>query len=66
MKSFMTYSLQLSLLQRAENFSSSLCDQSVSAAHPAPWARGSGGPFPGGKARPRRDADHSPHSSAEV
>jgi hypothetical protein len=27
---------------------------------------GIGGPFPGGKARPRRDADHSPPSSAEV
>jgi hypothetical protein len=25
-----------------------------------------GGPFPGGKARPGRDADHSPPSSAEV
>jgi hypothetical protein len=25
-----------------------------------------GGPFPGGKARPGRDADHSPLSSAEV
>jgi hypothetical protein len=24
------------------------------------------GPFPGGKARPGRDADHSPPSSAEV
>jgi hypothetical protein len=27
---------------------------------------GTGGPFPGGKARPARDADHSPPSSAEV
>jgi hypothetical protein len=27
---------------------------------------GTGGPFPGGKARPWRDADHSPPSSAEV
>jgi hypothetical protein len=27
---------------------------------------GTGGPFPGGKARPKRDADHSPPSSAEV
>jgi hypothetical protein len=27
---------------------------------------GTGGPFPGGKARPGRDADHSPTSSAEV
>jgi hypothetical protein len=27
---------------------------------------GTGGPFPGGKARQRRDAHHSPLSSAEV
>jgi hypothetical protein len=27
---------------------------------------GTGGPFPAGKARPGRDADHSPPSSAEV
>jgi hypothetical protein len=27
---------------------------------------GTGGPFPGGKARQGRDADHSPPSSAEV
>jgi hypothetical protein len=27
---------------------------------------GTGGPFPGGKSRPGRDADHSPPSSAEV
>jgi hypothetical protein len=26
-----------------------------------PVQMGTGGPFPGGKARPRRDADHSPH-----
>jgi hypothetical protein len=27
---------------------------------------GTGGPLPGGKARPGRDADHLPLSSAEV
>jgi hypothetical protein len=27
---------------------------------------GTGGLFPGGKARPGRDADHSPPSSADV
>jgi hypothetical protein len=27
---------------------------------------GNGGPFPEGKGRPGRDADHSPPSSAEV
>jgi hypothetical protein len=31
---------------------------------PVQWVLG--GPFPGGKARPGRDADHSPPSSAEV
>jgi hypothetical protein len=35
-------------------------------AHPASCTMGTGGPFPGGKARPGRDADHSPPSSAEV
>jgi hypothetical protein len=35
-------------------------------AHPASSTMGTGGPFPGGKARPGRDADHSPPSSAEV
>jgi hypothetical protein len=37
-----------------------------SGAHPASCTMGTGGPFPGGKARPGRDADHSPSSSAEV
>jgi hypothetical protein len=31
---------------------------------PVQWVPG--GPFPGAKARPGRDADHSPPSSAEV
>jgi hypothetical protein len=39
---------------------------SVSRAHPASCPMGTGGPFPGGKARSGRDADHSPPSSAEV
>jgi hypothetical protein len=50
----------------AKDFSSSLCDQTGSGAHPASYTMGTGGPFPGGKARPGRDADHSPPSSAEV
>jgi hypothetical protein len=50
----------------AEDFSSSLCVQTGSAAHPASYPMGTGGPFPGGKARPGRDTDHSPPSSAEV
>jgi hypothetical protein len=35
-------------------------------AHPASCPMGTGGPFPRGKARPGRDVDHSPPSSAEV
>jgi hypothetical protein len=37
-----------------------------SGAHPASYTMGTGGSFPGGKARPGRDADHWPPSSAEV
>jgi hypothetical protein len=43
------------------DFSSSPCIQTGSGAHPASHPMGTGG-----KARPRRDADHSPPSSAEV
>jgi hypothetical protein len=50
----------------AKDFSSSLCIQTGSGAHPASWTMGTGGPFPGGKARSGRDADHSHPSSAEV
>jgi hypothetical protein len=50
----------------AEDFSSSPCVQTVSGAHPASYPMGTWGPFPRGKARPGRDADHSPPSSAEV
>jgi hypothetical protein len=50
----------------AEDFSSSLCVQTGSGAHPASCPVGTEGPFPGGKARPGRDADYSPPSSTEV
>jgi hypothetical protein len=50
----------------AENFSSSPCVQTGSGVHPASYPMGTGGPFPGDKARPGRDADHPPPSSAEV
>jgi hypothetical protein len=49
----------------AKDFSSILCVQTGSGAHPASSPMGTGGPFPGGKERPGRDADHSPPSSAE-
>jgi hypothetical protein len=50
----------------ARDFFSILCVQTGSGAHPASYTMGTGGPFPGAKARPGRDADHSPPSSAEV
>jgi hypothetical protein len=48
-----------------EDFSSNLCVQTGSGAHPASCPMGTGGPFPGGKARPGRNADDSPISNAE-
>jgi hypothetical protein len=50
----------------AKDFSSSLCVQTGSGVHPTSCTMGTWGPFPGGKARQGRDADHSPPSSAEV
>jgi hypothetical protein len=47
--------------QRRKDFSSNLCVQTGSGAHPASCSMGTGGPFPGGKSRPGRDAVHSPH-----
>jgi hypothetical protein len=50
----------------AEDFPSSLCVQTGSGALPASCTVSTGGSLSGGKARPGRDADHSPPSSAEV
>jgi hypothetical protein len=50
----------------AKDFCSSLCVQTGSGAHPASCTLGTGGLFPGVKARPGRDADHSPLYSDEV
>jgi hypothetical protein len=50
----------------AEDFFSSPYVQTSSGAHPASCTMGTRGPFPGGKAWPGCDADHSPPSSAEV
>jgi hypothetical protein len=52
--------------QRQRIFSSILCIQTSSEADPASYPMDTGGPFPGGKARPGRDDDHSPPSSADV
>jgi hypothetical protein len=63
------YSVWLSKLylrQRRKDYSSSLCVQTGTGAHPASSTMGTVGPFPGAKARPGRDADHSSPSSAEV
>jgi hypothetical protein len=45
---------------KGADFSSSPCIQTGSGAHPASYSMGTGGSFPRGKARPGRDADHSP------
>jgi hypothetical protein len=50
----------------AKNFSSSLCIQTSSEAHPSSHPMGTRGPFPKGKAWPRHDTDHSPSSSTKV
>jgi hypothetical protein len=50
----------------SKDFSSILFVQTGSGAHPASCTMGTGDSFPGGKARPGRDTDHSPPSSAEV
>jgi hypothetical protein len=50
----------------AVDFSSGLYVKTGSGAHPASCTTDTGGSFPGDKARPGRDVDHSPLSSAEV
>jgi hypothetical protein len=50
----------------AEDFSSSLCVQTGSGAYSPSCTMDTGVLFPGVKARPGRDADYSPPSSAEV
>jgi hypothetical protein len=50
----------------ARDFSSNLCVQNGSWVHSDSGTIGTGRPFPGGKALPGRDADHSPPSSADV
>jgi hypothetical protein len=51
---------------KAKDFSSNLCVQTGSGAHPASCTMGTGGPFPGGKGRPWRYADNSHPSSLKV
>jgi hypothetical protein len=54
------------LAEARKRFSSNLCVQTGSWVHTAFCVMGTGGPFPGHKVQPGRDADHSPPSSAEV
>jgi hypothetical protein len=49
-----------------KEFSSSLCVQTISEAHPASDLTVIGDPFHGVKIRLVPDADHSPSSSAQV
>jgi hypothetical protein len=51
---------------KVRDFSFNLCVQTGSWAHPASCTMGTGGTFPGAKARPGRDADHSPPSSTDA
>jgi hypothetical protein len=51
---------------RRKDFSSSLCVQTDSEDHPASCTMGTGSPFPGAKPRPKRDADHTPPSNADI
>jgi hypothetical protein len=44
--------------KEAKDFSSSICVQTNFEAHPASCTMGTGGPFPEGKVRPGRDANH--------
>jgi hypothetical protein len=50
----------------AMDFSSNFCVQTGSGAHPPSCTMGTGVLSPGVKARPGRDADQTPSSSAEV
>jgi hypothetical protein len=60
------WTARFSSLEEVEDFSSSLCVQTSSEAHPVSYTMGTRGTFPGGKVQPGHDADHSPASSAEV
>jgi hypothetical protein len=53
--------IEVRSLAEAKDFSSSLCVQIDSGAHPASCTMGTGGALPGAKAWPGRDSHHSPH-----
>jgi hypothetical protein len=58
--------IELRSSAEAEFFSLTSVVQTGSDAHPASCTMGTGDPFPGGKGRPGRDADHPPPTSAEI
>jgi hypothetical protein len=58
--------IRVQSLAGAKVFSSSLCVQTSSGAHPASCPMGTRGTFPGGKVQSGHDADHSPPSNAEA
>jgi hypothetical protein len=58
--------MKIRLLAEAKDFSSGLCVQTDSGAHPASCTMGTEGPFYRAKAWQGHDADHSPPSSDEV
>jgi hypothetical protein len=60
------WAIQVQSPAEVKDFPPSLCAQTISEAHLASCTMGTGVPFPGAKARPRREADHSPSSSDEV
>jgi hypothetical protein len=53
--------IEVRSLAEAKDFSSYLCVQTGSGAHPASYTMGTVGPFAVANARPGRDADHSPY-----
>jgi hypothetical protein len=55
------WAIEIRSPSEARDFSSNLCAQTGSGAHPASCTMGTGGPFAGGKARPGRDATTHPH-----
>jgi hypothetical protein len=60
------WAIEVRYLAQARDFSSDLCVQTDSEAHPVSCTMGTGDPFPGGKTRLGPDAENSPPSSAEV
>jgi hypothetical protein len=53
--------IEIPSLAEAKGFFLYRCVHTGSGAHPASCPMGSGGPFPGAKARPGRNANHSAH-----